>query len=78
MSIFICASNYIDVSITYMDKLKKKKRGRPLGSTVENTANKQLPRVRVTEDQLKAYKAASEREGKTFSAWVRGKLDASC
>ena len=48
-----------------------KKRGRPVGSTADKTADKQMPRIRVTEDQLTSYKAASKREGKSFSAWVR-------
>jgi len=53
----------------------KKKRGRPKGSKSEHTADKQLPRIRVTEKQLTSYKQASEREKVTFSAWVRDKLD---
>ena len=61
--------------LTSMSEVIKKKRGRPKGSISENTANKTLPRVRVTEDHLKAYKAAAERSGLTFSAWVRKNLD---
>lgn len=56
------------------DDNKKKKIGRPVGYRTKNPANKMLP-VKVTEDQLKAYKEASEREKITFSAWVRDKLD---
>lgn len=61
--------------LTLMNDSVKRKRGRPKGSTSENTANQTLPRVRVTEDQLKSYKQASKREKKNFSAWVREKLD---
>ncbi len=46
--------------------------GRP---KIANPADKQLPRIRVTEDQLKAYKAASKRSGKNLSEWVRSALD---
>jgi len=55
--------------------MKKKKRGRPLGSTSENNADAQMPRIRVMKEQLEAYKAASKRSGQTFSAWVRETLD---
>lgn len=58
-----------------MNEKTKKKRGRPAGYKVENPQNKTIPKVRVTETQLTAYKAASERSGKTFSAWVRDVLD---
>jgi hypothetical protein len=58
-----------------MDKQLKKKRGRPKGSLSDNPANKSLAGVRVTLSQYEAYKAASERTGQTFSAWVRSALD---
>lgn len=50
----------------------KRKPGRP---TIANPASVTIPRVRVTPDQLESYKAAAEKSGKTFSAWVRGTLD---
>ncbi len=49
-----------------------KKRGRPI---VGDKQDKRLPDVRVSENQLSAYKRASERENKTFSGWVRDVLD---
>jgi len=58
-----------------MTEDKKRKRGRPKGYRVENPHDKTLPKVRVTGDQLKAYKKASVRENQTFSAWVRDVLD---
>ena len=58
-----------------MTKEVKKKRGRPVGSTSDNNADAVMPMVRLKHDQLKAYKAASERQGLTFSAWVRENLD---
>jgi len=58
-----------------MTEIIKKKRGRPAGSKAENTASKQLPRIRVTEDQLNAYRAASEREGKSLSKWAKDLMD---
>ena len=54
--------------------LPKRKRGRPEGYRVEEPRNKSL-NTKVTEKQLKAYKAAAEAKGVTFSAWVRGALD---
>jgi len=54
---------------------EKKARGRPKGYRKQDPADKQLPRVRVTQKQLDAYKAASKQENKTFSAWVRESLD---
>ena len=53
---------------------KKKKLGRP---PKVKTADSVIPPIRVTPNQLKAYKAASKIEGQTFSAWVRGVLDKS-
>jgi hypothetical protein len=50
----------------------KKRMGRP---PVDNPRDKRLPVVQITEDQLIIYKAASERTGQTFSAWVRSALD---
>lgn len=61
--------------MSFMENKETKKRGRPVGYRAENPMDKALPKVMVTKDQLKAYKAASEREGKTFSAWVRSVLD---
>jgi len=58
-----------------MTQSNKKKRGRPVGSKSANPANKTLPPIRVTEERLQAYKAASEGEGKSLSAWVKGLLD---
>jgi len=46
-----------------------------VGSKSANPANKTLPPIRVTEERLQAYKAASEGEGKSLSAWVKGLLD---
>jgi len=58
-----------------MTKAKKKRRGRPKGSTAEITASEKLPMVRVTLDQLENYKEAAQLEEIAFSAWVRGVLD---
>jgi len=58
-----------------MSEEKNKKRGRPVGTKSNNPRSTQLPVVRVTPNELSAYKAASEHENKTFSAWVRDKLD---
>jgi len=60
-----------------MDIIKKKKRGRPVGSKSSNNATKLLPSVRVTQVQLDKYQEASKREGVSFSAWVRDKLDSA-
>jgi len=60
-----------------MTEEKKRARGRPKGYKAENPQDKTLPKVRVTNDQLENYKASSEREGMTFSAWVRNVLDAA-
>lgn len=57
-----------------MNEVKKKKMGRPVGTFSSNPANKMLS-VKVTQTQLDTYKVASERDGKTFSAWVRDVLD---
>ena len=62
------------VSMKNMTEAKSTKMGRPVGSTKANPANKMLP-VKVTEKQLKTYKAAAKRDGENFSAWVREKLD---
>lgn len=58
-----------------MAEMKKKKRGRPLGSKSDMTSNKSLSNVRITQEQLNTYKQASQKAGKTFSAWVRDALD---
>ncbi len=50
----------------------KDAKGRP---PVDKPANKSLAGVRVTEEQLKAYKQKAKGEGKTFSEWVREVLD---
>ncbi len=57
-----------------MNERKNKKRGRPIGYKAVDPKNISLP-VKVSETELNAYKAASEREEMTFSAWVRDKLD---
>ena len=51
---------------------KKTRMGRPKS---DNPATEKLPMIRVTGDQLKAYKTASKLSGMTFSAWVRENLD---
>lgn len=58
-----------------MSDSEKRKRGRPTGTKSSNPRSTQLPVVRVTPEELKAYKAASERGKMTFSAWVRHCLD---
>jgi len=58
-----------------MNRENNKQRGRPKGSKISNPASKTLSNVRVTEDQLEAYKAAAKHSGMTFSAWVRQHLD---
>ena len=58
-----------------MNEPVKKKRGRPLGYRTKNPSDKVLPKVRVTDTQLSAYKDASVRSEKTLSAWVRDTLD---
>lgn len=57
-----------------MTEDKIKKRGRPVGSTSENPMVR-MPGMKVKQEQLEAYRAASEREKRTFSAWVRSVLD---
>jgi len=57
-----------------MTDTAKRKRGRPKGYKAENPHSERLA-VNVTSNQMDSYKAASEREGKTFSAWVREWLD---
>ena len=58
-----------------MTRSKKKQRGRPLGYRAENPADKTLPKVRVTDDQLSSYREASEQQDMTLSSWIRGVLD---
>jgi len=58
-----------------MNEPAKKKRGRPVGAKAENPASEKLPMVRVTPEQLKAYRQASEHSQQSFSAWVRNTLD---
>lgn len=58
-----------------MNKINEKPVGRPVGFRVKNPRNKRMPPIQVTESELTAYKSASQREGKTFSAWVRDCLD---
>jgi len=55
-----------------MKKQPAKPKGRP---KIDNPADQRLPVVRVTKDQLKAYRCASEASGGNFSAWVRRALD---
>ena len=50
-------------------------RGRPKLTDTSLKRDKRLPVVQVSENELEAYKAASERQGLTFSAWVRENLD---
>ncbi len=57
-----------------MNDKQTRKVGRPVGYRAENPSNKMLP-VKVTEDQLTTYKAAAEKRGSSFSAWVRDTLD---
>lgn len=58
-----------------MNDKATKKIGRPVGTTKKNTADQQLPRIRVTQAQLDAYRAKSEETGKTLSGWVKDTLD---
>ncbi len=55
-----------------MEKKQKPKMGRPKSA---NPANKQMPRIRVTVDQLNNYREASKRAGKTLSAWAKDLMD---
>lgn len=55
-------------------KKQSKKRGRP---AVDNPATNTLSRVRVTDEQIEAYKRAGDCRGKTLSQWVRDTLDAA-
>ncbi len=63
------------VIISRMNDIKTKCRGRPKFENPRDKRDKRLPVVQVSETELNAYKAASERAGITFSAWVRDKLD---
>jgi predicted HicB family RNase H-like nuclease len=51
---------------------KKRQRGRP---PLDKPASKSLAGVRVTPEQLGEYQAASERAGRSMSAWVKSTLD---
>lgn len=53
----------------------KKKRGRPVGSKANVTADAVLPPIRVKRAQLDAYKAKADKEGKSLSGWVKEALD---
>jgi len=55
-------------------KEAKKTRGRP---KVENGNKAWLPSVRITSDELAEYSQAAEKQGKTFSQWVRDALQAA-
>ncbi len=55
--------------------IEKKLRGRPKGSTIDNPADHRLPHIRVTKEQLEAYKAKASNQSKTLSAWVKDTLD---
>lgn len=61
---------------TFSDNLmvmeKKKKLGRP---PKDKTSDAVLPPIRVSKEQLNAYKAAATGADKSFSAWVRDCLD---
>ena len=52
-------------------KKVKKKPGRPKRN---NGHSARLPSVRITKDELAAYKRAAQHEGKTFADWVRAAL----
>ena len=54
-----------------MKEKPKKKRG---GQPKDNPANARFE-VRTTADKLEAYKNKAEKEGKSFSDWVRDALD---
>lgn len=54
---------------------KKRKRGRPVGSTAEVVADEVLPPIRVRKDQLEAYRAAASKADKSLSGWVKDTLD---
>lgn len=52
-------------------------RGRPAGSIGKNNVDQNLPRIRVTEEQLKRYKGAADKAGVSLSAWIRKSLDSA-
>jgi uncharacterized protein (DUF1778 family) len=52
-------------------KKVKKKPGRP---ALGNGHSARLPSVRITKDELEAYKRAAQHEGKTIADWVRSAL----
>ena len=58
-----------------MSKIKKRPRGRPRGSTIENPASEMLPRVRITPKQLTNYKRKAKKAKLKFSEWARTVLD---
>lgn len=70
-----CASIKLVYNYSMNKEIKKPVMGRP---KLDVTANKQLPRIRVTEDQLTAYKAASKNEGKSLSKWAKDLMDKAC
>jgi len=61
-----------------MSKIKKRLRGRPRGSTIDNPASKSLSGVRITPDQLTNYKRKAKITKISLSEWVRTILDKAC
>jgi len=57
-----------------MEDRKKKKRGRPVGTTSTNPANKMLP-VKVTKERLEIYKTAANKAGTSLSDFIRLQTD---
>jgi hypothetical protein len=55
-----------------MTEEELKRMGRP---PIEDGYTSQMPRIRVTPRQLKAYKGAAEQKDMKLSEWVRGALD---
>lgn len=57
-----------------IDMVKKqiKKMGRP---TIDGGYTAQLPRVRLSEKKLDAYKKEASRVNKSLSQWIRNTLD---
>lgn len=64
--------NYLYAHLWYNVSMNIKRRGRP---SVENPATERLPMIRLTPEQLKAYKQVAELEGLSFAAWAKTNLD---
>lgn len=62
------------IGYTVTMKKSAKKRGRP---PIDNPASNTLGRVRVSDEQLEAYRQAGAVKGKSLSEWVRDTLDAA-